>query len=219
MIKVNLNKTKSSMTYDTQRAEVNPSGSVFSTAISTALKNIKSQSIFEMNTVIMMKFILNLIFILCFPLALKAYEIHQINKLTNEKVQKENLLSSINEELAKLETELKSYDYLQKKAEEFKKKKEFLKTLAEARLIIPRTIDLIQNRTPETVWLEHLKLELLETRQKVYISGKSFSETHVNFFANSLHDVLDKNSITVNTHDIREGDSVVRVNFSLQGVM
>ena len=92
--------------------------------------------------------------------------------------------------------------------------------MAESRLIIPRTIDLIQNKTPKTVWLEVLKLEISEKgHSSVYISGRSFTEDHINFFANSLHDVLDRNSITVDTQDIKEGDSVVRVDFNLKGMM
>ena len=220
MIKVNLNKTKSSIIYNTQRTEENPANSLLSTVVSTALKGLKGQSMVDLNVSLIAKVLLNLVLILSFPLALKAYEINQINKIKKEKQQKEKLLASANDEFSNLESQLAAYDYLKDKAREFSEKKDFLKKLAESRLTIPRTIDLIQSKTPKTVWLESLKLELSEEgQQSVHISGQSFSEAHVNSFANSLHDVLDKNSITVNTHDIKDGDSVVKVNFSLQGVI
>ena len=205
--------------YHTQGTDLDSSGTAFSTVITTALKNVKDRGMGEINAAVVIKIVINFVLILCFPLGLKAYETHQINKLEKEKTLKEKLLASTNEKLSHLENELKSYDYLQEKAKEYKKKKEFLKHLAESRLIIPRTIDLIQNKIPKTVWLEQLKLEISEEGQKVHISGKSFNEAHVNFFANSLHDVLDKNSITVETQDIKDGNSIVRVNFNLKGRM
>ncbi len=219
MIKVNLNKTRSSTVYRTQKTELSPLAASLSTAVSTILTNIKDQRM-SLNTTLAVKVMINIILVLCFPIGLKAYEINQKNKLKSEKAQKEKVLATVNEELAILENELKNYDYLQERAEEFKEKKEFLKQLAESRLIIPRTIDLIQGKIPKTVWLESLKLKLSEERgQKLEISGKSFNEAHVNSFANSLHDVLDKNSITVDTEDIKEGGSVIKVKFHLKGVI
>ena len=53
----------------------------------------------------------------------------------------------------------------------------------------------------------------------LFLSGKSLNEADINFFANSLHEILDKNSITVNMNDIKEGGSVVNVDFQLQGVV
>lgn len=219
MIKVNLNKTKSSVIYDTKETGLGSSDTFFQTAVSTVLTNIKKTNVAEASATALLKIVINFILVLCFPLALKVYEVNQIKELEKQKSKKEQLLAAASGELSRLETELRSYDHLQAKAEEYRKKKEFLKKLAESRLIIPRTIDLIQNKTPKTVWLEELRLEISERGQKVHITGKSFNEAHVNFFANSLHDVLDKNSITVDTQDIREGNSVVKVDFNLKGTM
>lgn len=216
MIKVNLNKTKNSVIYNTKDKEVTSVDSVFSTVVS----KLKSQGTVDFNTTLMAKITVKLILLLCFPLGLKAYEINQINQLETLKQQKEELLNTTNQKLSQLKDELTSYDYLQAKAKEYEGKKNFLKELAESRLIIPRTLELIQSKVPNTVWLNNLSLRLSkEEGQKLSLSGQSFNEAHVNFFAHSLRDILNKNSITVDTHDVKEGDSVVKVNFKLNAVM
>ena len=52
----------------------------------------------EISIAVVVKIVINLVLILCFPLGLKAYETYQINKLEKEKMQKEKLLASTNEE-------------------------------------------------------------------------------------------------------------------------
>jgi len=213
MIKVNLNKTKNSV-YHTRSTGMASSGS----SVFTQLKTVISENV-DVNPFIFIKFIVNAILILCFPLGLKIYEINEIRKLNKEKSQAETVLSGTQNELSSLKLELAKYDHLKSKAQEFSDKKAFLKELADSRLVIPRMIDLIQNKVPKTVWLEDLSLNISEQKNELQMTGKSFSEAHVNAFASSLHDILDKNSVTVNTRDIKEGDSVVKVNFSLKGVM
>ena len=216
MIKVNLNKTKSAVaSYTQSRSGLADSGS----SIFTSLKETIANKEIAINPAIFTKIIINLILILCFPLGLKIYEVRQIQKLENKKQGTEKLLAETEGRLSQLETEIKSHGHLQDQAREFEEKKAFLKELAQSRLIIPQMMDLIQNKTPKTVWLEHLKMEITEEGNRLELSGKSFHETHVNFFASSLHDILDKNSITVDTQDIKEGNSVVKVDFKLQGVM
>ena len=217
MIKVNLNKTKSSVTsyYTQSRTGLAGAGS----SIFTSIKETIANKEIAINPAIFIKIIINLILVLCFPLGLKIYEVREINKLENKKQGVEKSLAETKERFSQLESEIKSYGHLQEQAREFEEKKGFLKELAQSRLIIPQMMDLIQNKTPKTVWLEHLKMEITKDGNKLELSGKSFNETHVNFFASSLHDILDKNSITVDTMDIKEGNSVVKVDFKLQGVM
>ena len=217
MIKINFNKTKTGneLTAHTQSTGM---ASVGSTLITNLKKKITGAEL-EVEPVVIVKIIINISLILACPLGLKIYEINQINTLKKEKVKLESVLNERQQTLNQLKNQLKDYTHIKAKAKEFADKKKFLKELAEIRLFIPRTIDLIQNKVPDNVWLENLKLEVLKGSNRLEISGKSFNESYVNFFASSLHDIMDENTITVNTRDIKEGDSVVKVNFVLKGLL
>ena len=216
MIKVNLNKTKTHVSYQTQH-DLTSEKSVL-TSLKTYLASIKKT---DVDTIVFVKIIMNFILIFCFPLGLKVYEIRQISQLNAEKSQEDKILNKSKGQLSQLEQEIQTYSYLKDKALEFSEKKDFLKQLGEARLVIPRTIDLIQNKIPEAVWLESLNLNASSTEGKstLSITGESLNEAYVNAFANSLHDILDENSITVNTQDVSESNSVVKVRFDLKGIM
>lgn len=215
MININFNKTKSSVIHAGTQSGMETGESSVITNLKSTFANVQ----FDLQPGIIIKMITNLVLILCFPLGLKVYEVREINKLEVQKQAVSSALKQTQDRLAQLKAELDSYSHLQEKSKEFATKKEFLRGLAEARLIIPRTVDLIQNKTPKTVWLERLNLKLSKEETAVEISGKSFNEAHVNSFAGSLHDILDKNSITVDTRDIKEGGSIVKVNFNLKGVI
>lgn len=214
MIKINLNKTKGTVnTYHTKSTGLATRGE-------SVLTNIfKSKDSVPVDPLIVIKAVINIVLVLSFPLGLKVYEVHQINKLDVKKQKVEQLLNKTNQKLSQTKTKLESYSYLKTKSEEFTKKKEVLKKLAGERLVIPRVIDLIQSKTPKTVWLKSLKMELSDQGKVLKLSGSSFNEAYINFFATSLHDILDQDSITVDTRDIKEGNSVVKVDFNLQGVM
>lgn len=216
MIKINLNKTQSSVVYpDTKSTGLAASGST----IITKLKGILDDQETVITPAIVAKMIINCVLIAGFPLGLKIYEIQNIGKLNAEKKKMEVTLTEEKSRLSQLEKELNSYSHLKDKSKEFIKKKEFLKQLAEKRLVVPRIIDSVQNKTPKTVWLKSLDIDVTGDKNQIKISGESFSESHVNFFASSLHEILDKNSIIVNTKDIKKGKSVVKVGFDLQGFM
>ena len=217
MIKINLNKTRSA---DTGQEETKMTGltSVIKTSLLTSMTALlKKTHVEDIPPGTIVKAVVKLILVACFPLGLKFYEINQITELKKEKTSMDQSLSSIQKQLTDLKTEIQQYGWLQEKSEEYVKKKEFLKKLADKRLIIPQTIDFIQNNTPTTVWLESLKLSIEKEQRKISIRGKSFSESHVNSFANSLHGVVDKNSITVNTQDIQGRQNLVKVQFDLMG--
>ena len=215
MIKVNLNKTKGSTIYGPQDTGLAPSGSTIFTQIKEALDEQK----FVFGPSFFIKMAINIVFIACFPIGLKIYEMKEIGKLEKEEQQMKSLLTSAQGKLSTLKTELESYSYLKEKSDEFSRKKNFLKKLAETRLTVPRIVDLIQNKIPKTVWLENLKLKVFDEGHQLHISGGGFTEAHVNLFAGSLYDILDKNSITVNMQDIKEGDDVIKVSFELKGTM
>ncbi len=187
--------------------------------IFTNLKTALSDSNIAFQPAILIRIAINLLLIACFPLGLKIYEKRQIDRLNRENQKVEALLAGAQSRLNELRAELKNYDHLNEKAKEFTEKKKFLKDLAESRLTIPRVIDLIENRLPKSVWLERLKLKISKDNNEIQITGKGLNEAYVNRFAGSLHDLLDENSITVDTRDIKEGDDIVKVDFSLKGVM
>jgi len=214
MININFNKTKSSTIYQDQDPQTN--------ALSGLITNIKasvSKSDFSLDSIMILRIIMNLVLIACFPIALKFYETQEIKKLDVQKAQVDSELNGLKTQLTKVESELKAYGEFQDKSKEFVKKKDFLKELAGSRLIIPRALNLIQEKTPRTVWLEKISLNLLEKKSTVEISGKSFNEIDVNRFANSLHDILDKNSIIVDTRDSKKSGGVAEVSFSLRAEM
>ncbi len=214
MIKVNLNKTKSSTIYSQSVS----SESVHSTIFTNIKKRLQGKTI-NISPAILIKMVINLILIACFPLGLKIYELREIKKLNDKKKKEEQVLANEQKKLAILTEELGKYDHLQDKSKEFTDKMDFLKDLAETRLIVPQTIDLIQDKIPKTVWLESLSLNISTGKNILQIEGQSLDEADVNAFAASLHDILNENSIVVNTRDVKESNSVVRVKFKLEGEM
>ena len=220
MIKINLNNPKSSSVnvkaYGAGLSSKEGLSSV-SKMLTEGLKGIGNIDFSDIKVGELIRLFSNIALIACFPLGVKIYEIDQIRKLKAQEKQKQEILLVQQKRLSSVEVELKSYSNLKKKSKEFLKKKKFLKKLAESRIIIPRTVDLIQNKIPKTVWLEHLKLELLDQSTRVELSGNSFTEDNINLFATLLQEVLEKNSITVKTEDIKESNSIVKVKFNLQG--
>ena len=216
MIKINLKQTKISKEgYETKSTGMAATGG--STVITELFDQVKKFQLDSLEAEIVVKMIINIILILCFPLGLKIYEINQIKALEKVKKQQDDLLILANQRLSNLSKELEGYAHLHGKAEEYQTKKAFLQKIAEDRIVIARTLDIIQNKTPETVWLNRLNLELLEENTKVFLSGKGFREADINVFADSLKDLLDKNSIIVNTSDVKDGNSVTSVEFNLEG--
>ena len=215
MIKLNLNKTRSAVSSNTALSEGKaPRGST----VLTNLQTVLGEKIQQTSLGFFIKIIVNIVLISGFPLGLKIYEVKQINKLKAQKQKEELLLSQINQQISASKAELDSYGYLKKKSEEFAKKKEFLSQLTKERLVVPKILDFIQGNLPNTVWLKKVQVDISNKgTQKVEISGESFKEVSVNIFASSLEQVLNGNSITVNMRDVKEGNSVIKVNFDLKG--
>ncbi|MDE0092422.1 MAG: hypothetical protein OXN83_03950 [Oligoflexia bacterium] len=215
MIKINLNKTKSEVVSDNSLKETGLNSSSVFANLKTSLGE-KSQLL---SPGFIIKIIVNIVLVACFPLSLKIYEVKQINELEAQKRKEELLLSQTNQKLSALKQELDSYGYLKEKVEEFSKKRQFLSSLTEERLVVPKILDFIQENLPNTVWLKKVLVDISEENKRVEISGESFRESSVNIFAGSLEQILDGNSITVSMRDIKEGKSVVKVSFDLKGSM
>ena len=218
MIKINLNKTKQSAEASPEATKITELTSVLKNAGTTLITTLSNKArVEELNVGKVVKAAVKLIVIACFPLSLKFYEINQITQLESEKVSQDQILSDIQKQLGAVNAEIGKYGWLQEKSKEYVKKKEFLKSLAEKRLVIPRTIDFIQNNTPATVWWNSISLNIEKDQKKISIKGESFNESYVNSFANSLHDVVDKNSITVSTRDMQGQERLEKVQFDLMG--
>ena len=214
MIKLNLNKTRSTVASDTELKQSKTSGSALLTDFQTAMSSKFSQA----GPGFLIKMLINIIFIACFPLGLKIYEVNQINKLKTQLQKEKNILEQNEQQLSALKTELDSYGYLKEKTKEFETKKEFLSQLTEKRLDVPRILDFIEDKRPDTVWLKKVQIDISrEDIKKVSISGESFKERSVNAFASSLEQILNGNTITVNMRDIKEGSSVIKISFDLKG--
>ena len=215
MIKLNLNKTRTAIDSDTVEGRRKKSGQ---STVLTGLQSVLAERMESVGPGFIIKLIVNVVLILCFPLGLKIYEVQQINKLKAQKEKEELLLNETNQQLSILKTELNRYGYLKGKSEEFIRKKEFLSQLTKERLDVPRILDFIQDNLPKTVWLKKIQVDVSNKENtRVEISGESFKEISVNVFASSLEQILNGNSITVNMRDVKEGNSVVKVNFDLKG--
>ena len=214
MIKVNLKKTKTSNTQHTKaRTGV---GQTFTGTVKE-VQQIMNQ--FGLDSGLVFKVLFKLLLIGCFPLALKIYEKRKVGDLRKEKNQQEEILNQANQKLSAIQQQLNSYDYLQEKSKEFHEKKEYLKQLAAKRLVIIKTLDALQDNIPKTVWLDRLSMRVEKGGKMIEISGKSFSESNINAFAGNLTEVLDQNSIVINTRDIKEGGSIVKVEFNLKATV
>jgi len=215
MIKVNFNQKKADP--NTSRSTgLAPTGtSQFFSQVTELIT--ESQSLLDTATLI--KFIVNCAIVISFPVGLKIYEVREIEKLETQKNQEEGILNQKNQELAELQKELKNYDYLDNLAEEFKVKRAFLDQIASDRLLAPRVIDFIQNQIPEDTWLNKLQITLEKEDIKLSLSGFSIKEANINKLTDNLEGILHRKSISVDTKDIKEGqsDTIAKTSFNLKG--
>ena len=215
MIKVNFNQRKTDATESRSRGLASTGASTAFTQFTERIKH--SQDILELQTIV--KFVINFLIVLSFPVGLKIYEVREINKLENQKNQEQSILDQKQQQFANLKKELDSYGYLQAMSQEFAIKRAFLKGVSAERLIVPRIIESIQNQIPEDIWLTDIKIELKEKQKELHISGFSVKESSINYFTNTLQSILNRKSIFVETKDIKDGqsDSIIKTNFKLTG--
>lgn len=222
MIKINLNQTKAGKEntlsfQETQETGLASSGSTIATKIMDSLKARTA----EITPGDITKIVIKLLIMASLPLGLKYYEITQIKELESQKQKADKVLIQTNEKLSKIKTKLDSYGDLQNLSKEFVEKKDFLKRISSSRLIVPRTLDLIQSKLPETVWLKTIKITLSNDDEShaISISGEGREETNVNAFAISLREILNQNTIIVDTNDIKDSNDETKVQFDLKGTM
>ena len=215
MIKVNFNQKKTDATEAKSKGLAVTGRSAVFTQFTEAIK--QSQDILELQIIV--KLIINFLIVLSFPVGLKVYEVREINKLENQKIQEQSILDQKQQLLASLKKELDGYGYLNAMSQEFAIKRAFLKGVAADRLIAPSIIEFIQNQIPKDIWLTDIKIELKGEEKKLNISGFSVKESSINYFTNTLQSVLHRKSISVETRDIKDGqsDSIIKTNFKLTG--
>ena len=219
MLKVNLNKTKiqtrSRIGAGTKSSISMMSDSSRVSVLSTGLKDLKAADLLQnLDAALVLKIVVKLILVLCFPLGLKIYETWHLNELKREKAVFEGSFAERTKERDRLKQEVKSFEYLVNQANEYKQKKKFLEKLAHSRLIIPQLLDQIQSVVPESVWLKNLKVEIKD-KGNLYLNGESLSEDRINLFANSLKNIVNRNTITLNTRDVKGEKDFVKVSFDL----
>ena len=214
MIKVNFNKKDSGKKGITRGVAPTGSSTVF-TSLTEAVQD--AGGILDTKSIV--KMIINVLLVLAFPIGLKIYEIQEISKLTNKKNQEQSILDQKKQQLAQLQQELEQYAYLNDLANEYKSKRNFLKLISGNRLIAPRIIDFLQNQIPKDVWLTGLKIELGQEEKKITLAGYSIKEASINYFTNTLQSILHEDSISVNTQDVKDGqsDTILKTNFNLNG--
>ena len=215
MIKVNFNQKKTDNVNHDTTGLASKRTSQMITQISEMAK--EAQELISPQAII--KILINVILILSLPIGLKFYEIREIGKLTTQKNQEQSVLDQKNQEVARLKKELESYAYIKDIANEFENKKNFLKEISEDRLVVPRIMDFIQNQIPKDLWLTDLQIDLKEEDRKISLSGFSVKESSINYFTNMLQQILQKESISVDTRDIKDGssDSILKTSFNLKG--
>ena len=220
MLKVNLKNTKIQSARGAAgegKTGFTAGSSINMTGLSTALGGLKSADLLQsLDPSVLLKIVVKLLLILCFPAGLKVYETWQLAELGKEKGALETNLSARAQTRDKLKKEVKSFDYLTAQAKEYDQKKAFLKELANSRLIIPQLLDQVQSVIPESVWLKNLRVEIKD-EGNLYIQGESLSEDRINLFADSLKNIVNKDSITLSTRDVKGGkQGFVKVSFDLK---
>jgi len=217
MIKVNLKKTKTSLTAphggrdDSDKMD-------FSTVMTTMVKEWVQFDISAFNTFVIVSLLLKLGAVCLFPLGLYIYEGGILNQLETDLQNHQKVHQSKQQRLSKLNQELDSQSYLKDKATEYNKKKEFLKGVSRSRLIVPEILDQIQSIIPESIWLKSIRLSI-DKKGTIQITGESVSEDLINVFADELKTIVDRSSIKVDMNDIKQNDSFVKVQFNLSAVL
>ncbi len=219
MLKVNLKNTKvqSSKTESSISAQTGTAfGSSYTGSLSATIEGIKRGNFLQdLEPAVLLKFVVKALLILCFPFALKIYEAQQIDSLKAQKTALEGNLAEQTKARDILAKKIKSFDYLTIQAKEYDQKKETLRKLARSRLIIPQLLDQIQSIIPESVWLKTLSVKI-KGKGGLSIQGESLSEDRINLFADSLKNIVDRDSISLSTRDVRSQENFVKVSFDLK---
>ena len=219
MIKVNLKNTKTAISR-TGYSETNATGTESAgSQLSSLIGQLKQIDLSALDTTILLKIAIKFILLSSLPFSLKIYEMIHIGILESKLQKVEENINHKNATRDQMQIQINNYGYLKKKEEEFKRKKELLSSLASSRLVIPRFLDEVQTAIPPSVWLHRIEVSAEDKNEKkrdVSFSGEGINEELINNFVEDLKMFVDANSLRLNTRDIKEGQSSIKVQFDIQ---
>lgn len=222
MIKINFKNTKVS---NLQNQESNPAN-IWQDLV-TFVKDLTNDGVekeineseISLPSDAIIRVVINVILILSIPLSLKIYETYVLNQLEIQKNQQNVILKQKEQKLTELSDFLTKNADVAKKAKQYNTKKEFLKKKATDRIIIVQTLSTIESNISENIWLKSVNIDLKKDHSKISLSGNGANETHINKFSNRLAKFWNSDSITVNTTDVKKGNSTIKVSFKLEGII
>ena len=219
MIKVNLKNTKTAISRfgssETNITGTESAGSQFSTIVD----QLKQLDLSALDTTLILKMVIKLVLLSSLPFGLKVYEMIHIGMLESKLQKVEENINHKNAERDQIQIQINNYAYLKRKEEEFNRKKELLSSLASSRLIIPRFLDEVQTAILPSVWLHRIEVSAEDKNEKkrnVSFTGEGVNEELINSFVEDLKMFVDANSLRLNTRDIKEGGSSIKVQFDIQ---
>lgn len=220
MIKVNLKNTRTSISRvgfsETALTERIQKGSNFA----TVLTQLKSLDLSQIDSALLLKILIKMVFLLSIPFGLKIYEIMNIENLQEKKAAVQEQIKNKNSAVGQVQNSIDQYNHLKKTENEFNRKKNMLSSLASTRLIIPRFLDEVQTIIPSYVWLKSITINSENNnKREVTLFGEGVNEETINNFVESLKLSVDANSLQLNTKDIKEGENATKVEFHVKAVI
>ena len=220
MIKINLKHTRTAVS-QTSWSEMNltseTSAKSIATNLSESLKNIDLSAI---DSALLLKILLKFLLVFSIPFGLKIYEIMNLNSLEERQSAAKAKTEAKKAESSVLQKQIDKYGHLKSKEEEFNKKRKILEELAAGRLVIPRFLDEIQTIIPPNVWLKRIDItQDPEGKTQLALSGEGVLEEEINGFVEELKSVADGNSIRLNTTDVKDGETSVKVSFTINAML
>lgn len=113
---------------------------------------------------------------------LMRVEKNNLDKLNAEKAIVSGELSQLKGEKGNLEKQIKGFEYIAKKSEEFNKKLDIMQKIADRRLLAVTGLDKIQEVIPEEVWLKEIRFN----KDDFTIKGVSTTNKQIQNFTEEL---------------------------------
>lgn len=130
-------------------------------------------------------------FILLFTVGLMMWESQTIRGLNQERARVQSQVNELETQLAAKATEVEGIQDVAKQAEELQDKLKVLKLLSRLRLREVKTLDFMQSKIPEKVWLQKISFEADRTsmdKGKFQFIGSAVSTEDLTDFVKVLED-------------------------------
>lgn len=162
--------------------------------------------------------LLRLVICVAGVLALMFWEDKQIKELQIKSQQVHSDGENLKLKKSEIEKEIKGFNYVAGKSEEFMKRIYIIQDLAEVKSLAINGLDQIQEVLPEKVWLEKVSFR----DGKFTIDGIALNNTEIQFFIKNLEKVPIFSSVVLNrSNDITTGQKRVQKNkkFSIESAL